>query len=107
LDKYLNPIPTIRGADQAAKTAGSCNKARLRGVIGSIGNNFIRLCSDPALVIHQAMISAIIILALLSLLVATDPEPAGTTTPPAPVPPLRPGEKKLPEGPAKSDRLAA
>lgn len=53
------------------------------------------------------MISAIIILTLLSLLVATEPEPAGTSAPPTPVPPLQPGEKKLPDGPAKSGRLAA
>lgn len=53
------------------------------------------------------MISAIIILTLLSLLVATEPEPAGTSAPPAPVPPLRPEESKRPDGAAKSDRLAA
>lgn len=53
------------------------------------------------------MISAIIILTLLSLLVATEPEPADTSVPPTPAPPLRPEEKKLPDGPAKPDRLAA
>lgn len=52
------------------------------------------------------MISAIIILTLLSLLVATEPEATGTSVPPAPVPPLRP-EKELPEMPAKPDRVAA
>jgi len=39
------------------------------------------------------MIFSAIILSLLSLLVATEPEPAGSSTPPSPEPPLRPARK--------------
>ncbi len=55
------------------------------------------------------MISAIIVLTLLSLLVATEPEPAGSTVHPSPEPPLRPArlKQKPREEPAKPDRLAA
>jgi hypothetical protein len=54
------------------------------------------------------MISAIIVLSLLSLLVATEPEHADTSAPPSPEPPLRPaGKKPRAEEPAKPDRLAA
>jgi hypothetical protein len=59
---------------------------------------------------HQAMISAIIVLTLISLLVATEPEPAGSTVHPSPEPPLRPAGQKPREQqaePAKPDRLAA
>lgn len=54
------------------------------------------------------MISAIIILSLLSLLVATEPEPADTSAHPSPEPPLRPAEKK-PRAvePDNADRVAA
>lgn len=54
------------------------------------------------------MITAIIVLSLLSLLVATEPEPADTSAHPSPEPPLRPADKKprAPE-PAKVDRVAA
>jgi len=52
------------------------------------------------------MISAIIVLTLLSLLVATEPEAAGPTAHPAPLsPPQATGRK--PNKPAKPDRLAA
>lgn len=56
------------------------------------------------------MISAIIVLSLLSLLVATEPEHEheDTSAPPSPEPPLRPaGKKPRAEEPAKPDRLAA
>jgi len=53
------------------------------------------------------MISAIIILTLLSLLVATEPEPAGTSAPPTPAPPLQPKVHEPPDGAAKTDRWAA
>lgn len=53
------------------------------------------------------MISAIIVLTLLSLLVATEPEPAGSTVHPTPEPPLRPASKKPRTEPAEPDRLAA
>ncbi len=53
------------------------------------------------------MISAIIVITLLSLLVATEPEPAGSTVHPSPEPPLRPAGQKSREEPAKPDRLAA
>jgi hypothetical protein len=53
------------------------------------------------------MISAIIIITLLSLLVATEPEPAGSAVQPSPEPPLRPAGQKSREQPAKPDRLAA
>lgn len=54
------------------------------------------------------MISAIIILSLLSLLVATEPEHAGSSTPASPEP-LRPAQKKPGVGsaPAKAGQLAA
>ena len=39
------------------------------------------------------MIFSVVILSLLSLLVATDPEPAGSSMPPAPEPPLQPVHK--------------
>lgn len=39
------------------------------------------------------MIFSVIVLSLLSLLVATDPEPAGSSLPPSPEPPLRPARK--------------
>lgn len=53
------------------------------------------------------MISAIIILTLLSLLVATEPEATGSSASPAPVPPLRPEQRNNSEKTAKPDRLAA
>jgi hypothetical protein len=54
------------------------------------------------------MIPVVIVLSLLALLVATDPEPAATPVHPSPEPPLRPDRdttagKKAPE----RDRLAA
>ena len=53
------------------------------------------------------MISAIVVLTLLSLLVATEPEPAGSTVHPSPEPPLRPASQKSREESAKRDQLAA
>jgi hypothetical protein len=53
------------------------------------------------------MISAVIVLTLLSLLVATEPELAGPPVHPAPEPPLRPAGHKSREEPAKPERLAA
>jgi hypothetical protein len=57
---------------------------------------------------HQAMISAVIVIALLSLLVATEPESAEHSAHPSPEPPLRPAGRKQPHSvPAKPDRVAA
>ncbi len=53
------------------------------------------------------MIPAIIVIALLSLLVATEPEPAESSAHPSPEPPLRPAGKKPSEQPAEPERLAA
>lgn len=53
------------------------------------------------------MISAIIVITLLSLLVATEPEEESMGAPPSPEPPLRPGVDKSSASPAKPDRLAA
>lgn len=54
------------------------------------------------------MITAIIVLSLLSLLVATEPDHADTSAPPSPEPPLRPaGNKPRAEDPAKTERVAA
>jgi hypothetical protein len=54
------------------------------------------------------MITAIIVLSLLSLLVATEPEHADLPAPPSPEPPLRPADKK-PRAveTVKSERVAA
>ena len=43
------------------------------------------------------MIFSVIILSLLSLLVATEPETADTSVPPSPEPPPQPLRKPLPE----------
>jgi hypothetical protein len=97
----------VLGADPAGKTEDSRNKAPLCRVNGSIGT----ILSASALTRHrphQAMISAIIVLSLLSLLVATEPEHADTSAPPSPEPPLRPaGKKPRAEETAKPDRVAA
>jgi hypothetical protein len=53
------------------------------------------------------MISAIVVIALLSLLVATEPEGAGQAVHPTPEPPLQPARKKPAPETAESDRLAA
>lgn len=53
------------------------------------------------------MISAVIVLALLSLLVATDPEPVGLPPPLPPEPPLRPGNKSEPATVSPTRQLAA
>jgi hypothetical protein len=55
---------------------------------------------------HQAMIPVVIVIALLSLLVATEPEHVDGTAP-TPEPPLRPAGKKSRAEPAQPDRLAA
>lgn len=52
------------------------------------------------------MISAVIVIALLSLLVATEPEQVEHSHP-LPEPPLRPAQKNPRPAPAKPDRLAA
>lgn len=52
------------------------------------------------------MISAVIVIALLSLLVATEPEQVEPSRP-TPEPPLRPANRKPREAPANPDRLAA
>jgi hypothetical protein len=55
------------------------------------------------------MILSAVILSLLSLLVATDPEPSGSSTPLSPEPPLRPARKTSSAGgqPPQSGRIAA
>ena len=55
----------------------------------------------------QAMISAIIVIALISLLVATEPESAGHAMTPSPEPPLQPASKKPEAERAPPERLAA
>ena len=63
--------------------------------------------SDQGL-IHQAMISAVVVLSLLALLVATDPEPVSAPVHPSPEPPLRPMQKEVAgEKQAESGKLAA
>ena len=53
------------------------------------------------------MISAVIILTLLSVLVATEPEATGPAALKPAAPPLRPKRKTPRDDPAKPDRLAA
>jgi len=55
------------------------------------------------------MILSAVILSLLSLLVATDPESAGPSLPPTPEPPLRPVRKPSPdkENQPASEQIAA
>jgi hypothetical protein len=54
------------------------------------------------------MITAIIVLSLLSLLVATEPEHADNSAQPSPEPPLRPADKKPRAAEStKADRVAA
>ena len=67
--------------------------------------NYSPLQSSEEAAETKQMIAAVIVLSLISLLVATDSEPAGSPVPPSPEPPLRPGNKamKVPE----RERLAA
>ena len=54
------------------------------------------------------MIPVVLVLSLLALLVATDPEPVSSPVHPSPEPPLRPNRKDVPaEKAPESDRLAA
>ncbi len=53
------------------------------------------------------MIAALLVLSLMSLLVATDPEPVGSPVHPSPEPPFRPEGKNTSEEISQSDRLAA
>ena len=54
------------------------------------------------------MIAAVIVLSLISLLVATDSEPEGTSVPFNPEPPLRVSRKVVSKPPVSgSDRIAA
>lgn len=56
----------------------------------------------------KQMIAAVIVLSLISLLVATDSEPEGTSIPLSPEPPLRPKRKVASKPPIpQSDRIAA
>ncbi len=77
-----------------------------RRYVGNNRNSQLIRRSDPVPK-HQAMISAIIVITLLSLLVATDPEAARSATPPSPQPPLRPDRKPRGEKSPESGRLAA
>jgi len=56
---------------------------------------------------YQAMIAAVIVLSLISLLVATDSEPAASAVHPLPEPPLRPKKKTVSKELPAADRLAA
>ena len=60
------------------------------------------------LTVYQAMLTALIILSLISLLVATEAEPSSTPVPPRANAALRPSKKKIaaPEIPA-SEQIAA
>jgi len=54
------------------------------------------------------MLTALIVLSLISLLVATEAEPAGTPVPPRMDPSLRPAKKKLPAPEVSTrERIAA
>jgi hypothetical protein len=54
------------------------------------------------------MLTALIILSLISLLVATEAEPASTPVPPRPNPPLRAGKKVTAAQPApEREQIAA
>jgi hypothetical protein len=53
------------------------------------------------------MIPALIVLSLLSLLVATEPEQAAPPEQPSPEPPLRPARKGVAAQAPESDRIAA
>ena len=53
------------------------------------------------------MLTALIILSLISLLVATEAEPASTPVPPRADPPLRPGKKTAQSEAPKRDQIAA
>lgn len=56
---------------------------------------------------YQAMIAAVIVLSLISLLVATDSEPTTGAVHPLPEPPLRPKKKIVSKEIPAADRLAA
>ena len=62
--------------------------------------------SDPETK-YQAMIAAVIVLSLISLLVATDSEPAANVVHPLPEPPLKPKKKIVSKEIPAADRLAA
>jgi hypothetical protein len=53
------------------------------------------------------MIAAVLVLSLISLLVATDPETSSAPAQPAPEPPLRPEGKPEAKKTSEGDRLAA
>jgi len=53
------------------------------------------------------MIAVVLVLSLMSLLVATDPEPVGAPVQPTPEPPLRPVGKAVRIDASESDQLAA
>ena len=53
------------------------------------------------------MLTALIILSLISLLVATEAEPTSTSIPPRADPPLRPGKKIVGTETPKRDQIAA
>ena len=56
----------------------------------------------------QAMLTALIILSLISLLVATEAEPASAPVPPRADPPLRPAKKTgQHEAPSQGGQIAA
>jgi hypothetical protein len=72
-------------------------------------NNLLLQLSDqgPNYQEYQAMIAALLVLSLMSLLVATDPAPVGSPVHPSPEPPFRPDRKRTDEEIPESDQLAA
>ncbi len=72
----------------------------------TIWNNSLFQPSDQGLK-HQAMIAAALVLSLLAILVATDPEPVGSSVHPSPEPPLRPDRKSAGKKIPEADRVAA
>ena len=79
------------------------------GVMVAIRSIFLLLLSDqgPDDQEYQAMIAALLVLSLMTLLVATDPEPVGSSVHSNPDAPFRPDRKPIDEEIPKPDRLAA
>jgi hypothetical protein len=102
----LHLFPQFATLTTSAKPGIPATKSHFVALKEAPGTIFHRRGSDR-LRQHQAMISAVIVIALLSLLVATEPEPAGSSAHPSPEPPLRPARRKPTEQPAEPDRLAA
>ena len=71
-------------------------------------NKLLLQLSEEASKYQAKMIAAVTVLALMSLLVATDSEPTGVDIPKFPRPPLRPGKRVVDNKPLPTpNRLAA